>query len=67
MAKKKTEEQIETAATEEMQEQNRSPRFELVKAHYSAGLWKLPAVKRAVACSWITKDEFSEITGANYE
>lgn len=40
-----------------------SPKYELVKSYYDAGLWKKKAVKNAVTKGWITADEFEEITG----
>ena len=44
-----------------------SPKFELVKGYYDAGLWKKKAVKNAVVKGWITADEYEEITGEQYE
>ncbi len=56
MAKKKNEEVIE-----------HSPKFELVKSYYDAGLWKKKAVRNAVVKGWITAAEYEEITGEQYE
>ncbi|MBQ3281543.1 MAG: XkdX family protein [Eubacterium sp.] len=44
-----------------------SPKFELVKSYYDAGLWKKKAVKNAVVKGWITAAEYEEITGEQYE
>ena len=44
-----------------------SPKYELVKNYYDAGLWKKKAVKNAVARNWITANEYSEITGEDYD
>lgn len=44
-----------------------SEKFELVKGYYEAGLWKKKAVKNAVIKSWITAEEYEEITGEPYE
>lgn len=44
-----------------------SEKFELVKAYYDAGEWKIKAVKNAVKRSWITAEEYEEITGEVYE
>ena len=58
MAKKKT---VEVEPVEH------SPKFELVKSYYDAGLWKKKAVKNAVVKGWITAAEYEEITGEIYE
>ena len=58
MAKKKT---VEVEPVEH------SPKFELVKSYYDAGLWKKKAVRNAVVKSWITAAEYEEITGEIYE
>lgn len=44
-----------------------SPKFELVKGYYDAGLWKKKAVKNAVVKGWIRVDEYEEIVGEPYE
>lgn len=44
-----------------------SPKFDLVKSYYDAGMWKKKAVKNAVAKNWITAEEYTEITGEIYE
>ena len=58
MAKKKT---VEVEPVEH------SPKFELVKSYYDAGLWKKKAVKNAVVKGWITAEEYQLITGDVYE
>ena len=58
MAKKKT---VEVEPVEH------SPKFELVKSYYDAGLWKKKAVRNAVSRGWITAAEYEEITGEIYE
>ncbi len=58
MAKKKT---VEVEPVEH------SPKFELVKSYYDAGLWKKKAVRNAVVKGWITAAEYEEITGEIYE
>lgn len=44
-----------------------SPKFELVKHYYDIGKWSKKAVKNAVIRGWITEDEYTEITGEDYE
>lgn len=58
MAKKKT---VEVEPVEH------SPKYELVKSYYDAGLWKKKAVRNAVVKGWITAAEYEEITGEIYE
>ena len=58
MAKKKT---------GEVEPVEHSPKFELVKSYYDAGLWKKKAVRNAVVKGWITAAEYEEITGEIYE
>lgn len=58
MAKKKVQEEVII---------EHSPKFELVKGYYDAGLWKKKAVKNAVVKGWITAAEYEEITGEQYE
>lgn len=43
-----------------------SPKFEKVKSYFEKGLWKLKQVHDAVEKSWITAEEFKEITGEEY-
>ena len=44
-----------------------SEKFELVKSYYDSGLWKKKAVRNAVKKSWITAEEYKEITGEDYD
>lgn len=41
-------------------------KFELVKKYYDKGLWNITRVKNAVVKSWITEEQFKEITGEDY-
>lgn len=41
--------------------------FEAIKKNYEKGLWSLPLVKMAVRKGIITKEQFKEITGKDYE
>ena len=43
-----------------------SQRFEEVKWYYDHRLWTINRVRKAVEKSWITAEEFTEITGENY-
>lgn len=43
-----------------------SARFETVRGFYERGTWTLARVEKAVMCSWITAEEFEEITGEKY-
>ena len=48
-----------------------SKNFEKVKNYYDSGLWTKARVRRAVttpkSVPWITKAEYKEITGEDYE
>lgn len=44
-----------------------SKNFEKVKHWYDLGKWPKEAVKNAVAKKWITKEEYKEITGEDYD
>ena len=44
-----------------------SEKFYLVKDYYDSGMWKKKAVRNAVKKTWITADEYEEITGEVYE
>lgn len=44
-----------------------SSKFQKVKEYFDAKLWSFAAVKNAVVKSWITEEEFEEITGESYE
>lgn len=41
--------------------------YERIKYFFDAGLWSLPMVKNAVRKGIITKEQYTEITGKNYE
>jgi uncharacterized XkdX family phage protein len=41
--------------------------FEKIKYNYEAGLWSAPMVKMAVRKGVITKEQYKEITGKDYE
>lgn len=43
-----------------------SPKFDLIKTYYNRGLWSKAAVRNAVVKSWITVEEYQEITGEIY-
>ena len=40
--------------------------FENIKRYYDNGLWTIGLVRLAVKHSWITAEQFAEITGENY-
>lgn len=44
-----------------------SKHYAKVKKWYELGMWNLDVVKSAVKKGWITKDEFKEITGEEYD
>ncbi len=44
-----------------------SKRFDRVKKYYDAGLWHTDQLEMAVEKGWITKEEYKEITGEDYE
>ena len=43
-----------------------SPKYELVKGYYDAGLWSAERVKNAIG-KWITKEESEEILNKKEE
>ena len=43
-----------------------SKKFKTVKNFYDRGLWSQERVRNAVIKSWITADEYKEITGEDY-
>ena len=43
-----------------------SAKFEDVRKYYDLGVWSETKVRNAVAKGWITKEEFTQITGKNY-
>lgn len=44
-----------------------SKNFEKVKNYYDTGRWNEYRVREAVEKGWITKEEFKEITGNEYQ
>lgn len=44
-----------------------SPKYETVKKYYVMGIWEERKVRDAVRMSWITAEEFRQITGKDYE
>ena len=44
-----------------------SPKYNIVKEYYDKGLWDIKRVRKAVEKNWITKEEYTEITGEVYE
>lgn len=43
-----------------------SKNYDKVRRYYGRGLWTKAMVHRAVACKWITGDEYKEIVGEEY-
>ena len=43
-----------------------SERYELVKYYYDSDLWGINRVQKAVKKSWITAEEYKDITGLDY-
>ena len=43
-----------------------SPKFDMVKHYFDIGFWDEEWVRNAVVKSWITADEYMEITGQPY-
>lgn len=44
-----------------------SKKFKKVKGYYDSGLWSKSKVHDAVVHSWITAEEYEEITGEPFE
>lgn len=44
-----------------------SPKFQKVKSYYDKGLWNIHRVHDAVEKGWITVEEFTLITGEDYD
>lgn len=44
-----------------------SDKYDTVRRYYGMGLWNEERVKNAVIKNWITKEEFKEIVGSDYE
>ncbi|MBQ6398856.1 MAG: XkdX family protein [Clostridia bacterium] len=45
----------------------KSKNYLKVKKYYDDGRWSLKKVRDAVRAGWITPEEFTEITGEEYE
>lgn len=43
-----------------------SGKFEMVQTFYIRGAWSIEKVRNAVTKTWITEEEFKEITGEDY-
>ena len=43
-----------------------SKNYDKVRRYYGRDLWTKAMVHRAVACKWITGDEYKEIVGEEY-
>lgn len=43
-----------------------SSKFERLKGYYNSGFWTKEMLRNAVGKSWITADEYKEITGYDY-
>lgn len=44
----------------------KSKKFYLVKQYYDDSFWSIKKVRNAVVKGWITAEEFTEITGEEY-
>ena len=44
-----------------------SSKYEKVLRYYRTGMWNIAQVHNAVVKGWITEEEYSMITGENYE
>lgn len=44
-----------------------SKKYQTVKQYYDKGLWNATMVRNAVVKGWITSDEYTDITGEDYE
>lgn len=44
----------------------KSAKYDKVKGYYDSGLWDKNRLRNAVIKSWITADEYQEITGDEY-
>lgn len=45
----------------------KSKQFDKVKSYYDNHFWSIKKVRNAVIKGWITEEEFTEITGEEYE
>lgn len=57
----------DTQNMEQAQEVQHSPKFEDIKGYHDSGFWKAAMVKNAVKKKRITAEEYTEITGKEYQ
>ncbi len=57
----------DTQNMEQAQEVQHSPKFEGIKGYYDSGFWNAAMVKNAVKKKRITAEEYTEITGKEYQ
>lgn len=65
MSKAQETQNVET--TEQVQEKEHSPKFWGIKSYYDSGFWNNTMVKNAVKKKKITAEEYTEITGKQYQ
>ena len=57
----------DTQNMEQAQEVQHSPKFEDIKGYNDSGFWNATMVKNAVKKKRITAEEYTEITGKEYQ
>ena len=57
----------DTQNMEQAQEVQHSPKFEDIKGYHDSGFWNGAMVKNAVKKKRITAEEYTEITGKEYQ
>lgn len=57
----------DTQNMEQAQEVQHSPKFEDIKGYRDSGFWNAAMVKNAVKKKRITAEEYTEITGKEYQ
>ena len=57
----------DTQNMEQAQEVQHSPKFEDIKGYHDSGFWNAAMVKNAVKKKRITAEEYTEITGKEYQ
>lgn len=57
----------DTQNMEQAQEVQYSPKFEDIKGYHDSGFWNAAMVKNAVKKKRITAEEYTEITGKEYQ
>ena len=57
----------DTQNMEQAQEVQHSPKFEDIKGYHDRGFWNAAMVKNAVKKKRITAEEYTEITGKEYQ